>query len=268
MHMCFGTQTARKRGRAQRLISDLRARQFRKHVWLPLLACTLLDLHSARSMAETREPTIITAPAVWAAPASETPLPIRIVSSEPIPAQAMLLVRGLSSAVKLSEGRPFGTGVWVVPVNALPRLRLQAAAEATRSDLNLSLVTLSGTTIAETKLTVFVAPSPEKNEQVPTAALSEQITEADRDFALKLLEKGDQSILAGNLAVAQQFYQRAADRGLPEGAMAMAGTYDPKELKRLKVNGVKPDPAMARIWYQKARKLGSREAEERLKSLP
>jgi TPR repeat protein len=49
--------------------------------------------------------------------------------------------------------------------------------------------------------------------------------------------------------------------------MALAGTYDPVELARLRVAGVQPDVALARQWYEKARELGAKEADERLRQL-
>jgi hypothetical protein len=35
----------------------------------------------------------------------------------------------------------------------------------------------------------------------------------------------------------------------------------------MNITSVQPDPAMARIWYEKARKLGARDADVRLRSL-
>ncbi len=79
------------------------------------------------------------------------------------------------------------------------------------------------------------------------------------------LEKGHQILGSGNVVVARQFYQRAAAQGLPEAAMAIAATYDADELAQMKnVIGVTPDPALAKQWYQKAKRLGASEAETRL----
>ena len=47
----------------------------------------------------------------------------------------------------------------------------------------------------------------------------------------------------------------------------LAATYDPSELARLQVQGIAPDPAEARKWYERARELGAPEAEERLARL-
>jgi hypothetical protein len=44
--------------------------------------------------------------------------------------------------------------------------------------------------------------------------------------------------------------------------MTLAGTYDPVVLEKLGVHGFVPDAAMARVWYEKAKKFGSAAAPE------
>jgi len=199
-------------------------------------------------------------------PASQTPLPIRIEPRDQVPPQAMLLVRGLSATAHLSEGRMFGPGVWVVPLPSISRLTIQAPAEVSRSDLTLTLVTPDGKPLAEAKITLFIAPPTFRDEPVAAVPLNVP-NEAERDAALKLLDKGHESVKAGNIAVAQKFYERAADRGLAEAAMALASTYDPAELARMNALGVEPNKALARKWYEKARDLGAADAEARLRRL-
>ena len=71
----------------------------------------------------------------------------------------------------------------------------------------------------------------------------------------------------GGIAQARLLYERAAEAGLAQGAMAMAATYDPAELQRLGVRGLKPDQDQARRWYERARQLGAADAEQRLRRL-
>ncbi|HSR81613.1 MAG TPA: hypothetical protein VLL28_12625, partial [Hyphomicrobiaceae bacterium] len=63
------------------------------------------------------------------------------------------------------------------------------------------------------------------------------------------------------------FYERAADAGLAQGAMALAGTFDATELAQLGVRGLQPDPKQARRWYERAQQLGASDAEERLRRI-
>jgi hypothetical protein len=95
-----------------------------------------------------------------------------------------------------------------------------------------------------------------------------QLKNEDRDRATKYVQRGDESLAAGNITMARLFYQKAAEIGWAQGALALAGTYDPAELSRLKVvGGVDPDRAAAQKWYEKARQLGSPQAAERLLKL-
>jgi TPR repeat protein len=88
-----------------------------------------------------------------------------------------------------------------------------------------------------------------------------------RDRALRLVKKGDEQLADGGIAQARLLYERAAEAGLAQGAMAMAATYDAAELQRLGVRGLKPDQDQARRWYERARQLGAADAEQRLRRL-
>jgi TPR repeat protein len=74
-------------------------------------------------------------------------------------------------------------------------------------------------------------------------------------------------IASGDVAAARLVLRRAADAGDAGAAMTLAGTYDPANLAKLGVHGIVPDVAMARSWYEKARKFGSAEAPQRLEML-
>ncbi len=89
----------------------------------------------------------------------------------------------------------------------------------------------------------------------------------ERQRLMRLVQKGDSELTDGGIAGARLMYQRAADAGLAQGALALGGTYDPVELARARVVGFKPDPVQAKRWYERARDLGSPEAAERLKRL-
>ena len=88
-----------------------------------------------------------------------------------------------------------------------------------------------------------------------------------RGRAMTFVTRGTSMLDEGNIAGARQFFERAAEVGLAEGAMALGTTYDPHELARLKVHGLRPDVATARRWYEKARDLGSPQAVDHLARL-
>ena len=81
------------------------------------------------------------------------------------------------------------------------------------------------------------------------------------------LRRADDLIASGDLAAARLVLRRAANAGDAQAAMTLAGTYDPVILEKLGVHGFVPDVAMARVWYEKAKKFGSAEAPQRLELL-
>jgi hypothetical protein len=89
----------------------------------------------------------------------------------------------------------------------------------------------------------------------------------DQDEIAVLLKRGKDLIANGDLAAARLVLQRAANANDAEAALALGATYDPYVLRALKVYGFKADPDMARVWYEKARELGSAAAPRRLEML-
>ena len=81
------------------------------------------------------------------------------------------------------------------------------------------------------------------------------------------LKRADDLIASGDLAAARLVLRRAANAGDARAVLTLAGTYDPVILEKLGVHGFVPDVAMARAWYEKAKKFGSAEAPRRLELL-
>ena len=78
------------------------------------------------------------------------------------------------------------------------------------------------------------------------------------------MQQGEQFIAAGDVVTARIVFQRAAEAGDANAAMALGATYDPTVLAKLGVAGLGADVEKARTWYQKAESLGSTEATRRL----
>lgn len=103
------------------------------------------------------------------------------------------------------------------------------------------------------------APLPAKPKAPPP------LSDEARKRAEGYLTRGQTHLKNGDIASARLFFQRAAEVGLAEAALAMGDTYDAIELQSIKAQGTRPDPAEARRWYERAAELGSAEAGERLK---
>lgn len=240
---------------------------------------------------------------VLAEPASETPMPIQVGPLEAIPRNSFVRIRGVPAAAMLSEGHSIAPGSWAVPLSVLPNLRISIPVGVSgKTDITIALVQIDGTVLAEARASLVVAaaemiapaqpPAPRERSVAsvgnppapleaapppaprppmpaaspPVAKEPAPLTE-EQKRALGFIVRGRAQAQQGNIAAARLFYQRAAEADLAEGALALAGTYDPAELAAMGVAGVQPDIALARRWYEKARDLGAREAEERLKRL-
>jgi TPR repeat protein len=72
-----------------------------------------------------------------------------------------------------------------------------------------------------------------------------------------------------DVALARVFLRRAAERDDPQAALALGGTYDPMELKRIGIPNFQSqaDPAKAQERYHRAADLGSAAAASRLDQL-
>ncbi|HTE96017.1 MAG TPA: hypothetical protein VK678_21315, partial [Bradyrhizobium sp.] len=106
-------------------------------------------------------------------------------------------------------------------------------------------------------------PAPVAEPIVPVDA----IRHLDPSEIASSLKRADDLIASGDLAAARLVLRRAANAGDARAAMTLAGTYDPAILEKLGVHGFVPDVAMARVWYEKAKKFGSAEAPQRLELL-
>jgi hypothetical protein len=101
----------------------------------------------------------------------------------------------------------------------------------------------------------------------PAKATAPVTLPADRERAVRLLQKGDEELAEGRVGAARQLYERAADMGLAQAAMALAATYDAAELTGPNLRNVQPDAGQARRWYERARALGASDADQRLARL-
>jgi TPR repeat protein len=87
------------------------------------------------------------------------------------------------------------------------------------------------------------------------------------DLAAKM-KIGVELMTYGDVTAARMMFLRAAEAGMGTGAFALAETYDPLVLARLQVReGIVPDLALARSWYEKASHLGSPNARDRISRL-
>ena len=83
-----------------------------------------------------------------------------------------------------------------------------------------------------------------------------------------LIRLGKNLLNDGDFAAARVLFERAANAGSAEAALAVGSTYDPNVIKRLGAIMVKPDIENARKWYQLAAARGLAAASLQLANLP
>jgi TPR repeat protein len=110
-------------------------------------------------------------------------------------------------------------------------------------------------------------------DPAPLAAAAAPITPAapatparrlDADELAMLMTRAKGMIAVGDIASARLLLERAAEAQEASAALLLAQTYDPAVLGTQDMRSITPDPAMARDWYQKAARLGSSDARQRL----
>lgn len=119
-------------------------------------------------------------------------------------------------------------------------------------------------------------PTPASRAVVPavTAAVvpppAPPVAAPDHNEVSGLLARGRAYLSEGDVALARLYLRRAAELYDPQAALALGGTYDLAELRRMGIPNVQAqaDPAKAREWYRRAADSGSAAAALRLERLP
>jgi hypothetical protein len=167
--------------------------------------------------------------------ASEPPAPVRLASTEPsIPAT--------QTTVGVRTSPPAAT------------------AAPTRDEIAAALRTAHQSQ-PEIRQPLAVAPVAPVTPVAPVAPPARRIA---ADELATLLKRAKGLIEIGDIAPARLLLERAADAQEASAALMLAQTYDPAVLGTQDMRSITPDPAMARDWYQKAARLGSLDAKQRL----
>jgi hypothetical protein len=109
------------------------------------------------------------------------------------------------------------------------------------------------------------APNPPQ-PAAPAPAPRPAVT-LDNDEIVRLIARGKDLLNDGDFAAARLLFERAANAGSADAALALGSTYDPLVIKRLGAVAVTPDLAKAKKWYQFAADHGSAAASLQLANL-
>jgi TPR repeat protein len=213
--------------------------------------------------------------------------PLGVALTAPL-AQGAVVLRNVTPGARVAMGTALGGGAWRIALGDLPQAALGPPADfvgamdvavellladetvADRSMMRIEWAPAAGSSPppaqsqAQPQSQALAAPEPDLRSAVPPPAGGPTL---DRDELATLLKRGQDFLANGDLASARLVLRRAADGGDAQAALLLGSTFDPAMFKQLKVIGAAPDPAQARMWYQRAVELGSTEAVRRLEPL-
>lgn len=210
----------------------------------------------------------VIAPGAWAVPLSAlSDLRLKIPAAASGRLDVSVAVVAIDGGV-VAEAK---TTLVVAPAALAPSVATRPSDEARFPPRGAQSEALAAPTVTpRSPASVAALPPPKTPEAPPPAAaqrnetpLPPPLPPAARERSEGFVARGRILLEEGNVASARLFFRRAADEGLADGALALGGTFDPAELERLHAIGIRPDPAEARRWYERARELGAGAAAER-----
>lgn len=176
-----------------------------------------------------------------------------------IVAPAWLLTPAMTPSNTTNPDRVAQPAVPVVPQNA----NAQVNSEHTSQQTHSKTASLS---LAPADTTAGITHNGAISEQ-PNKATAKPLSPSNIATAQKLVDQGRHYIEHSNIAIARQFFTRAANLGYAPAALELARTYDPIALADSSMQGVTPDQKLAEQWYTRARELGSSDAGDALTRL-
>jgi hypothetical protein len=192
-------------------------------------------------------------------PRKPAELSLRFQPEEAANEPFILALSGAPPGTTLSGATQISSDTWFLSPGSADRLEI-ALPEWSPSVFEITIVLrrTNGLVAGQTKAWITVPPSASQSlvgQKIDDAAANDLLARADR-----LLEKGD-------IVGARMVYQRAAELGSGEAALALGATYDPNRLWSLGVLGLVGNKERARQWYLRASQLGNAEAKGRLAAL-
>jgi hypothetical protein len=116
--------------------------------------------------------------------------------------------------------------------------------------------------------TAAVTPTQPASSSIAKQSAARPPVALDDSEIAMLIKRGNSLLKDGDFTAARLLFERGADAGSAEAALALGSTYDPLVIKRLGAIMVRADVETARKWYQIAADRGSAEAKLQLANLP
>jgi TPR repeat protein len=153
------------------------------------------------------------------------------------------------------------------PANQTPGVRTVATAAVTPTRAEITNAYQSALQGRAPAAAAPVAAAPVAAPAAAEPVAAPQARKLDADELATLMNRAKALLAAGDIPPARLLLERAADAQEPGAALMLARTYDPDVLGPQDARNIIPDPATARVWYQRAAQLGSADAQRRLTQL-
>jgi hypothetical protein len=186
------------------------------------------------------------------------------ISVESATGYETLMLAGLAIGTQLSAGVRVSEASWQLSPRDLNRAYVHAPKDFV-GRMNAAIELLSPNKKLLESRAVRLDWIPKANASQPNDRVGSETAGAVTILAMapeaaNLMERGRDLLRIGDIASARLLFQRLANAGLAEAALALAATYDPRYLAQHNFIGVAGDTTMAHAWYQRASELGSIEA--------
>ena len=213
--------------------------------------------------------TVETAPVRVIAPANAAS--IGIASAEPstvaVAPPPGAGVGVLENDAKPSDVRPSERSLSGIVLGALPGARSRAADKTAPDQPRGAGALTPGSPIPASEPASPATDAPPSESLVLCLAARPVSLRLAREETARLLKRGEEFMGEGRVSAARLMFQRAAEACDVRAAFALGASYDPIMLQKLGVALLDPDVAAARVWYEKAKELGSSEASQELELL-
>jgi len=184
-------------------------------------------------------------------------LPIRILPAGVRHGELVLVLRGLPDEATISGATRLGPEAWLIDGDEDLLLEVTTPSSTLGSQqLDVLVRSPKGTDLARARTTLVVSK----------AAPEGVLTNTEATLTERLLESGRVFLASGEVDAARMVLQRSAELGNVEATLELARTFDPGRMSAAGIRGP-ADELKAIYWYSEAKRLGSREAEERLRGL-
>ena len=185
------------------------------------------------------------------------------VSVDSAAADESLMLAGLALGTRLSAGVPVSEASWQLAPRDLNGVYVYAPKDFV-GIMNTAIDLLSANQkLIESRTArlewIAKSDSPPTKRIEPGVLNARAVQPMNPENAV-LMEKGQVLMRSGDIASARLLFQRLANAGIADAALALAATYDPRYLAQHSLIGVVGDEIKAHDWYQRASELGSVEA--------